>query len=179
MVETKGFDVVLHALTRLPGVRFILGGDGPARPPLEALAHQLDVADRVEFRGWVHPDDVPALINEGDLVVMPSRWREPFGLVAVQAGQMGRALVASRTGGIPEIVIEGETGLLVPINDPHALAHAMQGLLADPGSARRMGAAARRHVLQHFTMERCSSDYAEIYQRVSPGTQEARAPSSA
>lgn len=166
VVESKGFDVVLLALTLLPGVRFILAGDGNARASLEALAAKLGVADRVEFRGSVHPDDIPALMNEGDLVVMPSRWREPFGLVAVQAAHMGRPLVASRTGGIPEIVVEGETGLLVPVNDPESLAQAVRELLADPARARRMGAAARLHSHARFTMHRCAADYAAIYQRV-------------
>lgn len=166
LVESKGFDVVLLALTLLPGVRFILAGDGPARAPLESLAARLGVADRVDFRGAIHPDTVPALMNEGDLIVMPSRWREPFGLVAVQAALMGRALVASRTGGIPEILRHGETGLLVPVNDPRALAQAVAGLFADPALNRRLGAAALIHAREHFSMERCAADYAAIYQRV-------------
>lgn len=166
VVVEKGFDVVLRALPLLPGVRFILAGDGPARASLEALAKSLGVADRVEFRGWSHPDDIPALINEGCLVVMPSRWREPFGLVAVQAGLMGRPLVASNIGGLPEIVITGKTGLLVPVDDEHALAGAVRDLLADPAALRRLGATARRHVLEKFTMARCADDYARIYDRV-------------
>lgn len=175
VVPEKGFDLALRALALLPAeTRLVLAGDGPARPGLEALAAELGVASRIDFRGWVHPDEVPALIDTADCVLMPSRWREPFGLVAVQAGQMGRPLVATRVGGLPEIVRDGETGLLVPPEDPAALAAAVLRLRTDPGFAARLGAAARRHTKEHFSMDRCAADYSALYARLL----RARAPSA-
>jgi len=113
----KGFDVALEAfrsvLDRFPRARLTIAGDGPSRPALERRAAALGVADQVDFLGWVTLDRAFLLIHEATLVVMPSR-REPFGLVAVQAAQMARPIVASRVGGLPEIVRHGETGLLVP-----------------------------------------------------------------
>jgi len=175
VVTEKGFDLALRALALLPvETRLVLAGDGPARPGLEALAAELGVTSRVDFRGWVHPDDVPALINASDCVLMPSRWREPFGLVAVHAGQMGRPLVAARVGGLPEIVRDGETGLLVPPEDPATLAAAIRRLQGDPAFAARIGAAARRHTTEHFSMDRCAADYSALYARLL----RARAPSA-
>ncbi len=167
VVREKGFDLAIRALALLPpATRLMLAGDGPALPALQTLAAELGVADRVDFRGWVHPDDVPALINAADIVLMPSRWREPFGLVAVQAGQMARPLVATRVGGLPEIVRDGETGLLVPPEDPAALAAAVRRLQADPALAARLGAAARRRAADTFSMARCAAAYATLYDRL-------------
>lgn len=163
MVEEKGFDVAVRALIKVPGARLTLAGDGPARLALEQLAVACGVADRVEFTGWLEPDAVAGLIATCHVVVMPSRWQEPFGLVAVQAGMMARPVVASRVGGLPEIVVEGETGRLVAPNDPEALAAAVAGLLADPVRAAAMGEAARRRVEAEFSIERCAAGYEAVY----------------
>lgn len=166
--QVKGFDVALRAFARLapawPATRLVLAGDGPARTRLEELAAQLELAPpRVVFRGWVAPEAVAAEINEASLVLMPSRWEEPFGLVAVETALMGRPLIASRIGGLREIVSEGETGLLVPPEDPAGLADATASLLREPDRARAMGSAARTRAQTRFTMTRCAADYERLY----------------
>jgi glycogen(starch) synthase len=163
MVHEKGFDIALRALSQVPQLRLIVAGDGIALPALQQLAKELSIADRVEFRGWVHPQAVPDLLNEVSVVLMPSRWEEPFGLVALQAAQMGRPIIASRIGGLPEIIRHGETGLLVPHEDPSALAKALQTLSDESSVAAAMGSAARLHAADSFSIERCASQYQELY----------------
>ncbi len=173
VVRDKGFDVALAAFAelapRFPEARLVVAGDGPARPELEAQAQALGVADAVEFPGWVAPERVSELMNSATLVIMPSRWEEPFGLVAVEAALMARPVVASRVGGLAEVVADGETGLLVDKEDPAALARAVARLLEDPGTAERMGQAARRRARELFGFERQVDAYDGLYQRLAEG----------
>ena len=138
----KGFDVAVAAFGRLarrfPTARLVVAGEGAQRAGLEALVSDLRVRDRVDFLGWVLPQDVPALLNSVTVVIVPSR-SESLGLVAVQAAQMARPVVASRVGGLPEVVTHGETGLLVPPESPAALAGALAELLEQPDRAARFG----------------------------------------
>ncbi len=170
IVRDKGFDVALAAFAelapRFPKARLVVAGDGPARPELEAQAQALGVADAVEFPGWVAPARVSELMNSATLVVMPSRWDEPFGLVAGEAALMARPVVASRVGGLAEIVADGETGLLVDKEDPAALARAVAHLLEDPGTAERMGQAARRRAQELFGLDGVVDAYAGLYQKL-------------
>jgi glycogen(starch) synthase len=170
VVPEKGFDLALQALALLrptfPGVRLIVAGDGPERPALERLSETLDLQALVEFTGWIPPEGVPGLLDRTTVVVMPSRWREPFGLVALQAGQMARPIVASAVGGLPEIVIQGETGLLVDNESPAAVANAIASLLTEPERAARMGQAARRHVTARFGLERFFQSYEALFRQV-------------
>jgi glycogen(starch) synthase len=94
---------------------------------------------------------------------MPSKWAEPFGLVALQAGQMGRPVIATATGGLPEIVNDGETGLLVPVGDVEAVAGALKLLLASPERALTMGRRARMRTQDRFSFERLLDRYEEAY----------------
>ncbi len=94
---------------------------------------------------------------------MPSRWAEPFGLVALEAQLAGRPVVASRVGGVPEFVIDGETGLLVPPDDPVALAAALRRLVADPLLARQLTLAARAQAVDKFSIARCAAEYEAVY----------------
>ncbi|MCA1553971.1 MAG: glycosyltransferase family 4 protein [Chloroflexi bacterium] len=170
VVYDKGFDLALTAFAavtrRFPHARLIIAGDGDAREGLQRLAVELGVSSAVEFIGWAPPEDVPALMNSATLVIMPSRWREPFGLVALQAAQMARAVVAMRVGGLPEIVVDRETGLLVANEDSAALADAITFLLEHPHTTRQMGCAARQHAQSRFTLERLVEQYEDIYRHV-------------
>lgn len=170
LAPEKGFDVAIAAFSRVlerwPDSRLIVAGDGPDRGELEQLAAALGIAGAIDFIGWVALDDVPRLINRSSVVVMPSR-EEPFGLVALQAAQMGRPVVASQVDGLPEVVADGESGILVPVEDSPALANALVGLLGDPERARRMGAAAERRARQLFDWERCVDAYEALYARLS------------
>lgn len=180
LIERKGFDVALEAFARLTGRRLapllVVAGDGPARPELEALAARLEVAERVQFTGFVPPEMVHDTYGAATVVVVPSRRAEPFGLVALEAAAMGRPVVASRVGGLPEVVVEGETGLLVPEGDPDALAAAVSCLLDDPERAVRMGRAARTRALGNFSFDRYVDAYEELYRRVTDARVEAGAP---
>ena len=100
LVREKGVDVAIDAFaaitTRFPKAHLVIAGDGVTRQDLEQQVVDLCLQDRVEFVGWVDPEKMPALINSSTIVVMPSRWEEPFGLVALQAAQMARPIVATR-----------------------------------------------------------------------------------
>ena len=97
---------------------------------------------------------------------MPSTWAEPFGLVAVQTGQVGRPIVASHIGGLPEIVQNGVTGLLVPPGDVKALAAAGNRLLDQAELCRSLGTAAQAHVNRCFSLSACASAYDEVYAQI-------------
>lgn len=167
MVEEKGFDIAIAAfailMARFPEARLAIAGDGPARAALHQRAAELGVRERVEFTGWIPPDQVCALIDASSMVVVPSRWPEPFGLVALQAGQMARPVIAARLGGLPEVVIEGETGLLVAPESPQALCEAMASLLEQPEAAARMGAAGRHRAREVFGMDTVATAYDALY----------------
>jgi len=170
IVRDKGFDLAVTAFasiaSRFPNARLVIAGDGPARQGLERLATDLGIAKRVEFLGWVAPKEVPALMNTSTFVVMPSRWREAFGLVALEAALMARPVIATRTGGLPEVVDHLHTGLIVEREDTEALAQAISLLLSSPELAWRMGRAGRKRALQLFSWDRFVDAHDALYQRL-------------
>lgn len=170
LVADKGFDLAIRALaalrSRVPSVRLVVAGDGPARASLAEEAAALGVADAVEFAGWVPPERVPDLLNRATVVLMPSRWQEAFGLVALQAAQMARPVVATDVGGLPEIVRHGRTGLVVPPESPPAIADAVHVLLRDPGRARALGRAARVRARHVFGFARYVLAHEQLYDRL-------------
>jgi glycogen(starch) synthase len=167
LVPEKGIDVALHACVRvsseLPDVQVALAGDGPEREALVALVDELDLGDTVEFLGGVPMHDVAAVLQRATVVVVPSRYEEPFGLVAVEAGLAGRPVVASRVGGLPEVVEDGRNGLLVPQDDPDALADAILTVLRNPGFAQRLGAEGRARAERDFGLDRHVTAYEELF----------------
>lgn len=169
VAHEKGFDIGMEAFARLLGkgkaARLIVAGDGAERGQLERRAAELGLGERVSFLGWVPPDRVYELMRGASIVVMPSRWREPFGLVALQAAQVGVACVASAVGGIPEIVQHRETGLLVEPNDPVALAEALDELISDRGVRLSMGRAARERAVRALSMADFARCYEQLYAR--------------
>ena len=142
----KGFDIALRALASVaaihPRVEMTIAGDGLDRHELEALTASLELNARVTFTGPVAPEAVPALINTATLVLIPSRV-EALPQVAIQAAQMGRPVIGTTVGGIPEVVVSGETGLLVAPDDDRALATAIDGMLTDVDRTIAFGRAAR------------------------------------
>jgi glycosyltransferase involved in cell wall biosynthesis len=162
----KGHALLIQAFAMLgarhPGARLILIGEGEKREEYQALARKLGVAEGVRFMGW--RDDVGDLLAELDLFVFPSR-NEGMGRAAVEAMAAGLAVVAARTGGLPEVVREGETGLLVPPGDAAALSAAIDRLLARPEERRAMGEAGRR-LAQAYSAERMCEKIEALYQRL-------------
>ncbi|WP_426956507.1 glycosyltransferase [Muricoccus radiodurans] len=138
--RNKGFDTLLRALPHLPRTQLWLAGEGPERGALEALAAQLGVADRVAFLGW--RGDQGALLAACDLSICPSR-HEPLGNVVLEAFSASRPVVAAASHGPVELIAHGETGLIVPVDEPEALARAVAGLIADPARAAALAEAGR------------------------------------
>jgi len=152
-VPEKGYRHLIDAAALLeqtkPGVHWVLVGDGELRSELEAQARRLDLASRVHFTG--SRSDVADLLALADVFALPSE-SEGFGRVLVEAMAMGRAIVATNVGGIPDIVLDGETGVLVEPADPVALAQAVRGLLDDPARAARLAEAGRQRAESTFSL---------------------------
>lgn len=148
--RNKAFDVLVRAMRSLPGVQLVLAGEGPERPALEALARAEDVADRIHMPGW--REDGAALLAACDALAVPSR-EEPLGNVVVEGWSAGRPVVAADAAGPRELVQPGEDGLLVPREDPEALATALGTILENPLLARRLGEAGRARWAAEFAPE--------------------------
>ena len=161
-LAVKAFAAILE---HFPQARLLIAGDGPTRTALEQQAAELDISHGVDFIGWVPPEDVPALINTATLILIPSQ-HEGFPLVALEAAWMARPIVASQVGGLPEVVVDGETGLLVEPDDPKRLAEAAIFLLAHPTTASQMGQAARRRAQDLFSWERHVNAYDTLYRQL-------------
>jgi glycosyltransferase involved in cell wall biosynthesis len=148
----KGHEVLLEAmpplLARVPTTRVLIVGGGEREPELRARAR--DLGEAVRFLG--PREDVPLLLAACDLVVLPSL-SEALPTALMEAAAVGRAVVATRVGGVPEVVQDGRTGLLVPANDAQALAEAMAALLGDAERSRAFGAAARKLAWERFGIE--------------------------
>lgn len=163
----KGLPVFLAAARRiaerLPDVRFVIVGDGPARQRLEQMARRLGVAHLTTFAG--ERRDIPRVMEALDLLVQPSNW-EGFGLTLLEAMAAGRPVVATRVGGMPEVVVHGRTGLLVPPGDPDALAGACLEILSDGERAARFGAAGRQRARADFSIDRMVNDTVALYREL-------------
>jgi glycosyltransferase involved in cell wall biosynthesis len=131
---------------------------------MHELARTLGIERSVEFTGF--RNDVPDLIRGLDLIVHASTTGEPFGQVIVQGMAAGKPVVATNGGGVPEIVVDGTTGLLVPMDDAPALGAAICKLLAAPETAAAMGKAGRKRVLEHFTIEQSARKVEAVYAEV-------------
>ena len=160
--RVKGTDVLVRAfgkvVQQLPGVRLEVIGEGSLRPELERLIQELGLDRHVVLKGSMSPQSVRARLHQADVLAMPSR-NEAFGLAALEGMAAGLPVVASETGGIPELV--GEAGVLVPPNDPPALAKALVGILTDDALRRRMADAAVRRA-ELFSWERSAVAYVDV-----------------
>jgi len=147
----------------MPEVRLAIVGDGEQWRELRNLARQLDLDPETLFLG--HRDDVPELLPLFDVFVLSSVAEGlPFALLEAMAA--ARPVVATAVGGVPELILDGQTGLLVPPKDPQALAEAVISLLKNSSRARAMGLAARQRVLSHFTVDRMIAETEQIYRRL-------------
>lgn len=170
LIPWKGQEIFLRAIARLapdhPDWRFVVVGDPifqfrGERDRLEALAAELGILGRVQFAG--HREDVPALLSRLDMFVLPSLY-EPFGRVLIEAMAARLPIVASRAGGVPEIVVDGESGVLVTPGDDQALAVAIAALLGDPARASAMAGAARARVEARFSLDATVRGVLEAYE---------------
>lgn len=158
--KEKGHRYLLEAVAMAPKALFVLAGDGPERASLEAQARALGVADRVTFLG--HRDDIPDLLASCDLFVLPSLF-EGFSLSILEAMAAGRPVIASAVGGADEVIVNGETGLLVPQADPPVLARAIRRVLSDPALAQQLAAAGKARVHREFSAETMVQRTTRVY----------------
>jgi glycogen(starch) synthase len=165
----KGMDLALAAfvpvVSRFPRARLTIAGNGILRSDLERQAACHGIAHAVDFIGWVAPEKVPALINASTIVLMPSR-QDSMPLVALEASLMARPIVATRVGGLPEVVAHEETGLLVESENSEALARAVVSLLSHPDVARRMGESARARAQTLFGWGHHVDAYDTLYRKL-------------
>jgi glycosyltransferase involved in cell wall biosynthesis len=167
LAEQKGLEFLLRAAAllsaRIPNLGILIVGDGPCRQMLEEEAGLLGIADKTCFLGF--QPDVRPYLPLLDVFVMPSRF-ESFGLTLVEAMAVSLPVVASRVGAIPEVVADGETGILVPVEDAEALAGAIHTYLTDPELRRQSGTAGRRRAEQLFSVEAMAKHSLSLYQEL-------------
>src|SRR5215213_8883123 len=144
LAPQKGVSTLVEAagLLKHPSAQVVLVGDGPERPKLERDAERLGVGDRLHFVGFFAHDRLPAVLAHPDLLVLPSLYEE-LGTVLLEALQTALPIVASKTGGIPDVIEDGVNGMLVPPGEPEAFARAIDRLLADRDLARRLSEEAK------------------------------------
>lgn len=158
--EQKGLNYLLEAAAQVPEAVFVLAGDGPERVNLEAQAWSLGLSQRVFFLG--RRRDVPALLAACDVFVLPSLY-EGMPLSILEAMAARKPVIATAIGGVDEVIVPGETGLLVPPRDPIALATAIRSLLSDRACAQHFAANGRARVEQYFAAEVMVRRAVEIY----------------
>jgi len=164
LMPHKGIDTGLRALARLrkrvPNATYVVVGSGPDRARLEALAHELGVSDSLRLLGRVSDDEVVDALLACDVFALLSRESVPdvegFGLVLLEAGACGRPVVGARSGGIPDAIADGDSGLLVAPDDIEQTAEALTRLLGDEALARELGEGGRRRATDVLTWERAA-----------------------
>jgi glycosyltransferase involved in cell wall biosynthesis len=156
----KGFDILIRALREVEGTTLVIVGDGSERRALEDLAARMGVAERVLWIGWT--DDARSYLGAFDVVAFPSRY-EGFPLAMLEALLARSAVVATDVGSVSEAVRDRETGLLVPAEDPAALAEAIRRLLTREDLRRQLGEEGRRLVLERFTADHMSRAFQSLY----------------
>lgn len=152
LIRGKGVDLLLRSLAILKCPwRATIAGDGNARQSLEALARELQIADRVEFLGWFASEKARELYDQARVLAVPARWPEPFGMVGVEAMRRARPVVGFRVGGIPDWLVDNETGYLVEQQNIEAFADRLERLLTDTKLATNMGQGGFERAKSHFS----------------------------
>jgi len=169
-----GLDYLLRAmpmvLAQHPGTRLLLVGDGPQRSYLQGLTQSLGIPNSVQFVGNVPHQRVPSYLARIDIFVMPSI-SESFGVAALEASAMGIPVVASNVGGIPDAVVDGKTGFLVPPKRPAAIAAAIIELIERPDLRLSMGQAGRKFVAENYEWNENATRMEKLYGSIVTGRQ--------
>lgn len=148
-------------------LRLLIVGDGADRASLEKLADSLNISSVTEFVGAVPHDSVPDYLNRLDIYVAASRLdSESFGVAVLEASACALPVIVSDVGGLPEVVEEGATGIIVPREDPYALAKGIEKLIMDKELRKKMGEAGRRRVIDNYTWEDSSSKMESLYKLI-------------
>jgi glycosyltransferase involved in cell wall biosynthesis len=171
LVWEKGADVLINAFARVyarhPAARLLIVGDGPERPRLLRLVEQHALQSSVTLAGYLARDAMEERFASASLQVVPSRWQEPFGIVAAEALMRRTPVISSDAGGLPEIVQHERTGLLVPPDDVSALAAAILRLIEDPVLGDQLAGRGREFALQNLTEEAFVDRFLSLYARIS------------
>lgn len=167
--EKKGIDVLLQGFARIqnnhPLLRLVLAGDGPLRPQFEKLASSLGIAERVDFLGRQNRRQVMDLLRGCEIFVLASR-SEPFGIVLLEAMACQKPIISTRVGGIPEIIEHKENGILIPPDNPAALAEALTVLLDDPQLRTTIASQGFKTVHQRFGTQFTALGYETVFTEV-------------
>ena len=168
LIKRKGHDILIrsiHALARrdVP-VHLVLMGEGPERASLEDLVNSLGIPHRVHFLG--HIKNTTEVYSAADLFALASR-EEAFGLVLAEAGHFGLPVVSTLVGGIPEVVLNETTGILVPPDDVQSFSEALWRLITDPKMRERLGNSAAARVEANFTLPKMARQFENVYARLS------------
>jgi glycosyltransferase involved in cell wall biosynthesis len=170
LTREKGVDILLRAFesirNKVPNAKLMIAGSGQEQEALRTLVHELGLEEAVSMPGHLKPNELEERSKTAWVQAVPSRWAEPFGLVAAEAMMQGRAVVASATGGLPEIVEHGHTGFLVPPDNLEALAEKLLVLLQDRRLAETMGEAAQRVAMSRFSLARQVDEFVGIYEQL-------------
>jgi glycosyltransferase involved in cell wall biosynthesis len=161
----KGVRTLIEAAGRAPKTRVIIAGDGPERQELENLAVKLG-CENVDFLGYVERERLLPMVREAMCVVMPSIWYENFPYAILEAFALGKPVIASRMGGMPETVKDGRTGLLFEPRDTLALSRHIEYLQKNPSEVERMGRLARDTVEKEFGPDKHYARLKAVYERV-------------
>jgi glycosyltransferase involved in cell wall biosynthesis len=174
LVEVKGVNFLIRAFKQvrehIPDSKLVIVGDGPEREKLEKLSQELDLADRVEFKGWKTGRDLIEEYGKASVVVVPSitdpsGMTESLGVVAIEALSFGIPLVVSDVGGLKEVVDE-DVGFVVPPGEPEKLAHSIEKILLNKELAESMSIAGKKRFFQKFSKEAIAKRFIEIYEEL-------------
>ncbi|HVF27156.1 MAG TPA: glycosyltransferase family 4 protein [Pyrinomonadaceae bacterium] len=170
LVPEKGVDALVRAFarvaSRISGARLLLAGDGPERERIQELVGELKLSTHVALLGHLTAAEMERRFAGAWVQAVPSRWAEPFGLTATEAMMRGTAVVASASGGLAEIVRDGETGFLVQPDNVDALASALLKILGDRDLAERMGENGREVALKHFSQATFVNNFLRLYEEI-------------
>jgi colanic acid/amylovoran biosynthesis glycosyltransferase len=178
LVQKKGFEYsirgVAKAVRRFPEIRYDIAGDGPEKPRLDRLIHQLDMTSNIRLLGWQNRAEVCRLLAQAQLLLTPSITadngdQEGIPLVLHEAMASGIPTVATRHTGIPELVTDGESGFLVEEKDPDAIAERLIQLMQHPEKWEEMGQKGRRHIEEYNDLEKQTDRLVAIYRNLSEG----------
>jgi glycosyltransferase involved in cell wall biosynthesis len=174
LASDKGIETAIEAMTKLVfgqgkrDIRLSLAGSGSVEYEnhLRQLVNQAGLTDYVSFLGWIPPEEMPGLLCKFDVLLLPSIWPEPFSRAVLEGMISGLVVVATRTGGTPEIIVDGENGLLFMPNDPEDLAKKIAHLVDDPESRRKLAEAGKQTIMERFTITMMMDDMESFLQDV-------------
>jgi glycosyltransferase involved in cell wall biosynthesis len=171
MAEGKGHTGLLLAVRQLvhryPGLRVRVIGDGPLRSRLQTLIQELELGGVVELTGWIHQDDIPSVMRTLNAIVLPTYMSgEAFPVALIEGMAMGLPAIGTRWAGIPDLIVDGVTGVLVEPNDVAGLTNAIERVVHDPLIAAEMGRCGRTRAEQLFAMQAVVEAHMTIYHEI-------------